>query len=302
MNDSTNSAHTINMEKANTGASPYLHFAKLLKNALNYPIGLVQTAYGGSPLSRWNPAEKGDLYKSMVETAASLRGVVKGVLWYQGESDANSDLSHTYLDRFKNMVTSLRDDIGNPDLHILTTQLNRFIGKNNTENDNGWGMLREAQRRAAYELENIYVIPTFLSGLCDAIHNNSFSNLAIGERLARVALNKIYQKGAPYNAPQIEKICKADVNTIRLSFQNVYERLSCHETPDKMPFAVIDEAGQNNIIAYSEDGSEISLKLERDILGSAVVHGMHAANPIPNPPMDKGSQLPILAFYGFEVE
>lgn len=67
MNDSTESAHPVNTEGANSGASPYLSFAKTLKRELGYPIGLIQTSLGGSPLSRWNLNENGDLYRGMME-------------------------------------------------------------------------------------------------------------------------------------------------------------------------------------------------------------------------------------------
>lgn len=38
MNDSTDTAHAVNRENANPAHSPYLHFARLLKQQLGYPI------------------------------------------------------------------------------------------------------------------------------------------------------------------------------------------------------------------------------------------------------------------------
>ena len=52
---------TPNRETANSAHSPYLHFARLLKQQLNHPIGLVQTALGGSALAPWNPAESREM-------------------------------------------------------------------------------------------------------------------------------------------------------------------------------------------------------------------------------------------------
>jgi hypothetical protein len=76
LGDSTDTVHPENTDCANPGHSPYLAFAKRLKKELGYPIGLVQTALGGSPLKEWNPAEKGTLYQCML---AKIRDRQHGV-------------------------------------------------------------------------------------------------------------------------------------------------------------------------------------------------------------------------------
>lgn len=88
MNDSTDTLHPHNRDGANTGHSPYLSFGKYLKRELGYPIGLVQTSLGGSPLSAWS-GEEGSLCRSMLNVVKKLNGI-KGILWYQGCSDTCS--------------------------------------------------------------------------------------------------------------------------------------------------------------------------------------------------------------------
>lgn len=53
-------------------------------------IGLVPTAVGGTALRRW--IKGGDLYEQAVARArvAAQTGVIRGVLWHQGESDAKT--------------------------------------------------------------------------------------------------------------------------------------------------------------------------------------------------------------------
>ena len=76
MNESTDTQHAVNREAANPGHSPYLQFGRTLKRTLAHPVGLVQTALGGSPLTRWNPGEPGaaDLFDNMVQCVEKVGG------------------------------------------------------------------------------------------------------------------------------------------------------------------------------------------------------------------------------------
>ena len=75
------------------GAGLGLPFAVAMVEATGVPIGLVACAHGGTSMEQWNPAKKDEggnsLYGSMLRQVKLAGGKVKGVLWYQGESDAN---------------------------------------------------------------------------------------------------------------------------------------------------------------------------------------------------------------------
>ena len=47
LGETTGSVHQGHFENHNPGHTPWLHFAKLLKRELGYPIGIVMSAYGG---------------------------------------------------------------------------------------------------------------------------------------------------------------------------------------------------------------------------------------------------------------
>jgi hypothetical protein len=301
MSDSTNTIHPDNIESGNPGHSPYLAFAKFLKKELKYPIGLIQASQGGSPLSKWNPAEKGNLYQSMLETVKTMNIYVKGILWYQGCSDTDDNLAETYLKRFENMVSELKKDLNNPNLHILTAQLNRHIeADRDNNNGKGWGLVREAQRMASKQIEGVYVIPTTDCGLSDQIHNSAHANILIGERLAKTALYRIYN-GKPYSAPNIIFAKKENSRTVRLIFENVIERLFYLGEPDELPFTIQDQEGNIKISNFTENLNEIIIELERDIKGNAIVHGVYEKNPCNYPPVDIYSRLPMLSFYGMDI-
>ena len=75
------------------GAGLGLPFAVALVEQTRVPVGLVACAHGGTSMEQWNPAKKDEggnsLYGSMLRQVKLAGGKVKGVLWYQGESDAN---------------------------------------------------------------------------------------------------------------------------------------------------------------------------------------------------------------------
>ena len=74
------------------GAGLGLPFAVAMVEATGVPVGLVACAHGGTSMAQWDPAKKGEggksLYGSMLRQVKLAGGKVKGVLWYQGESDA----------------------------------------------------------------------------------------------------------------------------------------------------------------------------------------------------------------------
>ena len=128
LGETTGSVHIGHFENHNPGHTPWLHFAKLLKRELGYPIGLVMSAYGGAPLRWWNPEENGSLHCNMLEQLADYRIHPKAVLWYQGEAEGYENAAESYLARFTQYVAALRRDLAQPDLPVITVQVNRCMG------------------------------------------------------------------------------------------------------------------------------------------------------------------------------
>lgn len=303
MNESTNTVHEENREEINPGHSPYLSFARLLKRELGYPIGLIQSALGGTVLSAWNPEEDGYLYRSMMKSIKACGGKIKGMLWYQGCSDALKGLADTYLDRFKKMVNSLRKELNDEKLAILTVQLNRCLLPCNKEMDISWGRLREAQRKAQKMIKNVFLVPALDCRLSDQIHNSSASNLIIGERLARTALAQINMKQYIWKAPDIEDALKVGEDEVQLKFGNVSNSIYMFDIPvSNLPFTFEDEEGETAISSYEINGSNtIAFRLVRKLKGKCLVHGAYQQNPSFVLPVDTASNLPMYAFFGVEA-
>jgi sialate O-acetylesterase len=322
LSDATGSAFPAARESYNTGHSPFLHFARALKRELGHPIGLLPSALGGSPLETWHP-ESGTLFanaKLMVDRAG---GLIKGMLWYQGETDAEPGMAGDYLERFLAMVAGWRGKLAMPDLPILTVQLARYLSDRPGLEDLEWSQVREAQRQAALQDARISVTPALDLPLDDTIHIATAGNLTLGARLARCALGAVYAPeesfaaggdsragGNPaagraaglerialeWRAPDLIESALEDGQVIRLRFAPVLSRLES-QSPKACPFRVEDLDGAVSIekVLYFHRDS-VRLFLTKPPRGPARVSCGYGENP-DSLPMDVERQMPVLAFH-----
>jgi len=304
MNESTDTKHPVNSEVGNPGHSPYLHFARLLKQHLGYPIGLIQTSLGGSPLSRWNPVElgdKADLYENMLTCVKSTCGAARGVLWYQGESDTGGENAISYGKRFIATVAAWRKALNDPKLAVVTVQLNRVYQQANSDSDVGWSRVREHQRKIPCQLENCVVVPAIDLPLSDWIHISPSGNMLLADRMARSALGAFYGRSMDYLPPDAKSAKRLEGGkAIDLVFDHVTSRMGTID-PTAIPFQVEDISGLAAVTAIEYPGHDtVRLKLQRPIQGKALVHGNYGICP-PTTLMDVERLLPMLGFYGLEV-
>jgi len=301
MNESTNTKHPVNREASNPGHSPYLQFGRILQRALNHPIGMIQTALGGSSLNRWNPKEEGpsDLYENMLRCIKLSGGNIRGILWYQGESDVSVKTASSYANRFTDAVASWRNALNNPQLPVLTVQLNRVLGR--PEADLGWSIIREAQRKVAKADPKITIVPTLDLPLSDAIHTSPSGNMLLGERLADAALEITGGEKQGYNAPDVEKISYITKQRIEIHFSHVHSYLNCIDSQLDM-FLIEDEIGRipaTNI--YFPNNSSIEIELARRPKGNLKVSGGWGSSP-PPVALDMERRMPILSFHNVLVQ
>jgi hypothetical protein len=304
MNESTDTQHPVNREGANSAHSAYLHFARLLKQQLNYPIGLVQTALGGSALASWNPTESNSavLFENMAHCVARVGSHVKGVLWYQGETDANEKDGPAYADRFIQAVSAWRAAFDNPQMPVITVQLNRVHQAPTPESNLGWSLVREAQRQVPKRLANVAVVPALDLPMSDGIHISPAGNMLLPERMARAALGMVYGKPTDYCAPDLQTARRMNGGAaIELIFQPVKSRMDTID-PTANCFRVEDPSGEVPVEKVIYPGNAtIRLTLQRPIADPAVVHGAFGIDPV-IAPLDMERFIPMLGFYGVQVE
>ena len=102
-----------------------------LVESTGVPIGLIASAHGGTSMEQWNPAKKeqggNSLYGSMLRQVKLAGGKVRGVLWYQGESDAMGGAWKVYPKVFADFIAAVRSDFGQPELPFYYVQIGRFV-------------------------------------------------------------------------------------------------------------------------------------------------------------------------------
>ncbi len=114
---------------ARAGIGPGMSFADALQRRFGVRVGLVPCAYGGSALREWQPGER--LFTAAAaSTRAALRsgGVLRGVLWHQGESDSmRQHDATTYAARFWTMYQPLMEQIGGLAVPFVVGELGAFL-------------------------------------------------------------------------------------------------------------------------------------------------------------------------------
>ena len=183
-------------------------------------------------------------------------------------------------------------------------QLNRLTPPADNQSNRYWGMVREAQRQAAKQIYNVYVIPASDCTLSDLIHNSSAANVVIGERLSKIALNNIYGRNIMSKAPDLVEAKMIEKDKIILTFENVYNRLYYYDIGvENLSIAVEDEDGFVTLKSYEvSDVNKIAITLCRKLKNKSMVHGAYEQNPKGMIPIDYATHLPILSFYGIKIK
>nr|XP_043616697.1 probable carbohydrate esterase At4g34215 [Erigeron canadensis] len=165
------------------GLGPGMAFANrvLKKNPGLGPLGLVPCAVGGphgTKISEWGRGSF--LYKQLLRRARVARrggGSIRGVLWYQGESDTVNVLdAKKYKRRLVNLFQNLRADLGSPLLPIIEVAI-----------ASGQGSYIENVRRAQLGVKLARVSCVDGKGLpllADKLHLSTLAQVRLGRMLA----------------------------------------------------------------------------------------------------------------------
>lgn len=306
LHDSTDTIFPLSLERPHTGHSPWINFGKILSKKLGYPIGLIPGAKGSISLSHWDRNTDGRYFNNAIDIVKASDSGINGILWYQGCRDAETEsASVSYFERFKAVCADFRVTYGE-NIPILTVQLNKVVStKHDAMEAVGYqyAVVREAQRKAMHEIDNVYMIPSIDLRVCDGIHNSAMSNMVIGERVANIALKYIYGKQVICDAPDISNAVLEEPNAVRLTFDNVMEYIwtDCGRV-DVLMFSVKDSDGRIAPCDFECPGdNSIILYFERAIKEGAVVN-CDGYNDTGLMPCDLYSYLPIIPFNGICVE
>ncbi|MEI7534280.1 MAG: sialate O-acetylesterase [Verrucomicrobiae bacterium] len=191
---------------ANTGAGPALSFAAEMFRRTGVPQGLIPCAHGGTSLTQWSPALKHEagksLYGSMLRAWRATGQPVAGLLWYQGESDATEQDAAIYIKRFTHFIRSVRCDLNQRQLPVLTVQIGRVVNEASSR-ARAWNSVQEQQRQMPEKIARVGVVPAVDLPLCDPIHLSGDGQRRLGLRLARLASRLVHGDRKELPPPQI---------------------------------------------------------------------------------------------------
>jgi sialate O-acetylesterase len=219
------------------GVGPGLIFARQLHQATGHDIGLIMCGVG-SPIREWDPDSNppGELYSNMIALIRKSGARPKGIIWYQGESDALSPgAADHYEQALLRLIDGIRRDLRQPELPILCVQTGRFVYPYSSSSQS-WETVREAQRRAALERQRVYLISSIDLFLEDDIHVGFEGYRRLAPRIAEIALSEVYEKsnhGRPI-ALESARLIASDSRRpmIRVKFSGVSGKLQSEGRPN----------------------------------------------------------------------
>jgi len=181
----------------------------------NVPIGIIQTAWGGTPIRRH--VQGGDIYANHI---APLEGFhVAGVLWYQGCNDSTNEATAlAYESQMTLLINQYREVFDQDDLPFLYVQLARWPGYQYTQNVR-FAQLNTLSNAGLRNASNVAMTVSLDTdkGTSTLIH--PLGKDILGARMAAQYLAMSEGKTIP-NGPLIAHAKHASDGTIVLSFQN----------------------------------------------------------------------------------
>lgn len=221
------------------GAGLGLPFGVALAAATNVPVGLVVCAHGGTSMEQWDPAKKGEggnsLYGSMIRQIKLAGGKVRGILWYQGESDAMQPAAAKFAENFTKFIGAVRADLDQPELPFYYVQIGRFVAAVDPQ---GWHVVRDAQRLIADKVPSTAVVTAIDLELDDLIHVGTHGLKRLGRRLAWIAQRELFGQIGGTN-PTLDHVSKRANNTLVLKFKGVNRPVGGPQPVDPSRYEVV---------------------------------------------------------------
>ncbi|WP_133795203.1 sialate O-acetylesterase [Prosthecobacter fusiformis] len=145
-------------------------------------------------------ARPGNIYNGVL--LPTIGYGIKGVIWYQGETNAGRGYEYSYL--FPLMIEHWRQEWKQGDFPFYWVQLADFMGEVSTPEESSWAELRESQTKTQAAIKNGGQAVIIDLGDSNDIHPKNKRDVA--ERLARHALVNDYGFKLPSRSPEYKSV------------------------------------------------------------------------------------------------
>lgn len=146
---------------------------------------------------------------------------IKGVIWYQGESNAGKP--EEYKSLFSSLINTWRADWKNPKLPFLYVQLANYSSTTEEPAVSNWALLREAQTQT---LSMPYTGMAVIHDIGEKNDIHPRNKKDVGKRLALAAHKIAYHQNIVYSGP-LYKSMKVIDNKAYLTFDHIGTGLKC---------------------------------------------------------------------------
>ncbi|MDW8330585.1 MAG: sialate O-acetylesterase [Cyclobacteriaceae bacterium] len=154
-----------------------------LTGSWKYRQGCKMPPIAPQTFIRWKP---GGLYNGMI--APLIQFPVKGVIWYQGESNTNNP--QRYREVFPSLISNWREKWKLGNLPFLYVQLANFMEAKPQPSESNWAELRQAQLETLNKVPAVAMAVTIDAGEWNDIH--PLDKQTVGKRLALAARHVAY--------------------------------------------------------------------------------------------------------------
>ena len=227
-----------------------------------------------------HPYEPCYLYESGI--LPLQRYPIKGVIWYQGESNAHNKDAHAKL--FCLLVNGWRQNWNNPDMPFYFVQLSSL-------NRPSWPWFRDSQLRLMKEISNTGMAVSSDHG--DSLDVHPRCKQPIGERLARWALAKTYGQHITPSGPVFSSVTR-QADALIVSFLYA-DGLQTSDGKAPSCFEIAEEDGLFHPATATIEGNTVRLT------SPTIKHPRYvryAWQPFTRANLVNGDQLPASTFRG----
>ena len=254
-------------------------FRDLRQEGWGVTLPFTQNALSGFTLESlttlgYAPIPVSGLYQGMITPL--LPSAFRGVLWYQGESNALK--AHQYRKLLPALINGWRKASHQDDLEFLIVQLPNHGATPGEPGESAWAELREAQLLMLQHVPRTGLAVTIDVGDPKDVHPHR--KLEVGQRLALWAQGTIYKEPIEYSGPLYGSM-RIEGSEIRVRFTHVGSGLEVHSGGELRGFAV---AGADRKFHWAEarmDGDTVVIS-SRDVPSPVAVRYAWGDSPLCN--------------------